>query len=281
MKTKTVLALTLVGITTLFVPLTTEARGFWDNIIKIPQKIDVNNIIKNTSVKNYNINLDGTYYGVSVSKASGYKNNDKIMTATFYISRPCFVKFHGITNGYQAAAIYRIYDQDGYQVCSRLDIGNNRTQDKDLFLKPGRYNIDVNFYSTNTQGNLETRFKMEAESLNVTAENNTSVFSAQPLNIGVATANYFRSIKEWSNDTVQHYYSIDVAYPYNLHIYAKKMQEGRMSMILLDADERQIGRTMYCNDNIIDENVMLNPGRYYLRVKREEMLGAYYSVRID
>lgn len=150
-----------------------------------------------------------------------------------------------------------------------------------MFLKPGRYNIDVNFYSTNTQGNLETRFKMEAESLNVTAENNTSVFSAQPLNIGVATANYFRSIKEWSNDTVQHYYSIDIAYPYNLHIYAKKMQEGRMSMILLDADERQIGRTMYCNDNIIDENVMLNPGRYYLRVKREEMLGAYYSVRID
>ena len=44
MKTKTVLALTLVGITTLFVPLTTEARGFWDNIIKIPQKIDFNNI---------------------------------------------------------------------------------------------------------------------------------------------------------------------------------------------------------------------------------------------
>ena len=79
MKTKTVLALTLVGITTLFAPLTTEARGFWDNIIKIPQKIDVNNIIKNTSVKNYNINLDGTYYGVAVSKASGYKNNDKIM----------------------------------------------------------------------------------------------------------------------------------------------------------------------------------------------------------
>ena len=96
---------------------------------------------------------------------------------------------------------------------------------------------------------------MEAESLNVTAENNASVFSAQPLSIGVATANYFRSIKEWSNDTVQHYYSIDIAYPYNLHIYAKKMQEGRMSMILLDADERQIGRTMYCNDNII--------GRYH------------------
>ena len=51
MKTKTVLALTLVGITTLFVPLTTEARGFWNNIIKIPQKIDVVDCIINLNKK--------------------------------------------------------------------------------------------------------------------------------------------------------------------------------------------------------------------------------------
>ena len=122
---------------------------------------------------------------------------------------------------------------------------------------------------------------MQGEGLNITASNNTSIFSAQPLSIGVSASNYFRSIRDWGNDTTQHYYSIDVAYTYNLHIYTKKMQEGNMSIVLLDEDERQIGNSMYCYDNIIDKNVTLNPGRYYLRVKREQCTGAYYKVRVD
>ena len=281
MKIKTLLALTLMCMTTVSAPLTTEAKGIFDDIIKLPSKVKVSDIINSVSTKHYNISLDGTYYGVSASKSAGYKNKDIIMQGDFSIDSPSFVQFHGINNGYQSAAIYRIYDQDGYQVCDRIDISSNRTQDKNLFLKPGKYKIKVEFFSVNTQGTIETRFKMERESMDVTATNNTSVFSARSLSIGVSASSYFRSISDWNNDTAQHYYSIDVAYPYNLHIYAKKMQEGNMSMVLLDEDERQIGNTMYCYDNIIDQNVNLNPGRYYLRVKRESRTGAYYKVRID
>lgn len=281
MKTKTLLALTLMCMTTVSAPLTTEAKGIFDDIIKLPSKVKVSDIINSVSTKHCNISLDGTYYGVSASKSAGYKNKDIIMQGDFSIDSPSFVQFHGINNGYQSAAIYRIYDQDGYQVCGRIDISSNRTQDKNLFLKPGKYKIKVEFFSVNTQGTIETRFKMERESMDVTATNNTSVFSARSLSIGVSASSYFRSISDWNNDTAQHYYSIDVAYPYNLHIYAKKMQEGNMSMVLLDEDERQIGNTMYCYDNIIDQNVNLNPGRYYLRVKRESRTGAYYKVRID
>lgn len=281
MKIKTLLALTLMCMTTVSAPLTTEAKGIFDDIIKLPSKVKVSDIINSVSTKHYNISLDGTYYGASASKSAGYKNKDIIMQGDFSIDSPSFVQFHGINNGYQSAAIYRIYDQDGYQVCDRIDISSNRTQDKNLFLKPGKYKIKVEFFSVNTQGTIETRFKMERESMDVTATNNTSVFSARSLSIGVSASSYFRSISDWNNDTAQHYYSIDVAYPYNLHIYAKKMQEGNMSMVLLDEDERQIGNTMYCYDNIIDQNVNLNPGRYYLRVKRESRTGAYYKVRID
>lgn len=281
MKIKTLLTLTLMCTTTFSAPLTTEAKGIFDDIIKLPSKVKVSDIINSVSTKHYNISLDGTYYGVSASKSAGYKNRDVIMQGDFSIDSPNFVQFHGINNGYQSAAIYRIYDQDGYQVCDRIDISSNRTQDKNLFLKPGKYKVKVEFFSVNTQGTIETRFKMERESMDITATNNTSVFSAQSLSIGVSASSYFRSISDWNNDTAQHYYSIDVAYPYNLHIYAKKMQEGNMSMVLLDEDERQIGNTMYCYDNIIDQNVTLNPGKYYLRVKRESITGAYYKVRID
>ena len=280
MKTKTLLVLSVVCMIASVMPLTTEAKGIFGDIIKIP-KVKVEDIIRSTSTKHYNISLDGTYYGVSASKSAGYKNKDIIMQGNFSIDRPTFIQFHGINNGYQSAAIYRIYDQDGYQVCGRIDISSNNTQDQNLFLKPGRYKITVEFFSANTQGNVETRFKMQGEGLNITASNNTSIFSAQPLSIGVSASNYFRSIRDWGNDTTQHYYSIDVAYPYNLHIYAKKMQEGNMSIVLLDEDERQIGNSMYCYDNIIDKNVTLNPGRYYLRVKREQCTGAYYKVRVD
>lgn len=280
MKAKTLLASALACMTTLATPLTTEAKGIFDDIIKIP-KVKVDDVIRSVGTKHYNISLDGTYYGVSASKSSGYKTNDVIMTGDFYVDRACFVKFHGITNGYKAGALYRIYDNDGYEVCRYLDIYPNQTQDRDLFLKPGYYKIKTTFSSSYSDGNLETRFKMEGESLNVTAFNNTSVFSAQRLNVSVPASNYFRSIKEWGNDTKQHYYSIDIAYPYDLHIYAKKLQEGNMSMVLLDEDERQIGSTMYCYDNIIDRNVTLNPGRYYLRVKRESTIGAYYKVGVD
>lgn len=284
MKTKTLLVLALVYMTTVTTPLTTEAGSIFGDIIKIPKfptKVKIDDVIKSVSTKHYNVSIDGTYYGARASKAAGYKNKDIIMEGDFYIDRPSFVRFHGITNGYQAGAIYRVYDKDGYQVCNGHNISADKTYDQNFFLKPGKYKITVEYFSMNNQGNLETRFKMEGESLNVTAENNTSVFSAHPLSIGVPASSYFRSIKEWANDTTQHYYSIDVAYPYNLHIYAKKMQEGRMSMVLLDEDERQIGDTMYCNDNIIDQTVTLNPGRYYLRVKRESATGAYYRVRID
>ena len=281
MKITTLLTLTLMCMTTFSSPLATEAKGIFDDIIKLPSKVKVSDIINSVSTKHYNISLDGTYYGVSASKSAGYKNKDIIMQGDFSIDSPNFVQFHGINNGYQSAAIYRIYDQDGYQVCDRIDISSNRTQDKNLFLKPGKYKIKVEFFSVNTQGTIETRFKMERENMDVTVTNNTSVFSARSLSIGVSDSNYFRSISNWNNDTAQHYYSIDVAYPYNLHIYAKKMQEGNMSMVLLDEDERQIGNTMYCYDNIIDKNVNLNPGRYYLRVKRESTTGAYYKVRID
>lgn len=267
--------------TTFSAPLTTEAKGIFDDIIKLPSKVKVSDIINSVSTKHYNISLDGTYYGVSASKSAGYKNRDTIMQGDFSIDSPNFVQFHGINNGYQSEAIYRIYDQDGYQVCDRIVISSNRTQDKNLFLKPGKYKIKVEFFSVNTQGTIETRFKMERESMDITATNNMSVFSARSLSIGVPASSYFRSISDWNNDTAQHYYSIDVAYPYNLHIYAKKMQEGNMSMVLLDEDERQIGNTMYCYDNIIDQNINLNPGRYYLRVKRESITGAYYKVRID
>ncbi|WP_293833838.1 hypothetical protein [uncultured Phascolarctobacterium sp.] len=280
MKTKTLLVLSVVCMIASVMPLTTEAKGIFGDIIKIP-KVKVEDIIRSTSTKHYNISLDGTYYGVSASKSAGYKNKDIIMQGNFSIDRPTFIQFHGINNGYQSAAIYRIYDQDGYQVCGRIDISSNNTQDQNLFLKPGRYKITVEFFSANTQGNVETRFKMQGEGLNITASNNTSIFSAQPLSIGVSASNYFRSIRDWGNDTTQHYYSIDVAYTYNLHIYTKKMQEGNMSIVLLDEDERQIGNSMYCYDNIIDKNVTLNPGRYYLRVKREQCTGAYYKVRVD
>lgn len=280
MKTKTLLVLSVVCMIASVMPLTTEAKGIFGDIIKIP-KVKVEDIIRSTSTKYYNISLDGTYYGVSASKSAGYKNKDIIMQGNFSIDRPTFIQFHGINNGYQSAAIYRIYDQDGYQVCGRIDISSNNTQDQNLFLKPGRYKITVEFFSANTQGNVETRFKMQGEGLNITASNNTSIFSAQPLSIGVSASNYFRSIRDWGNDTTQHYYSIDVAYTYNLHIYTKKMQEGNMSIVLLDEDERQIGNSMYCYDNIIDKNVTLNPGRYYLRVKREQCTGAYYKVRVD
>ena len=280
MKTKTLLVLSIVCMIASVMPLTTEAKGIFGDIIKIP-KVKVEDIIRSTSTKHYNISLDGTYYGVSASKSAGYKNKDIIMQGNFSIDRPTFIQFHGINNGYQSAAIYRIYDQDGYQVCGRIDISSNNTQDQNLFLKPGRYKITVEFFSANTQGNVETRFKMQGEGLNITASNNTSIFSAQPLSIGVSASNYFRSIRDWGNDTTQHYYSIDVAYTYNLHIYTKKMQEGNMSIVLLDEDERQIGNSMYCYDNIIDKNVTLNPGRYYLRVKREQCTGAYYKVRVD
>lgn len=280
MKTKKLLVLSVVCMIASVMPLTTEAKGIFGDIIKIP-KVKVEDIIRSTSTKHYNISLDGTYYGVSASKSAGYKNKDIIMQGNFSIDRPTFIQFHGINNGYQSAAIYRIYDQDGYQVCGRIDISSNNTQDQNLFLKPGRYKITVEFFSANTQGNVETRFKMQGEGLNITASNNTSIFSAQPLSIGVSASNYFRSIRDWGNDTTQHYYSIDVAYTYNLHIYTKKMQEGNMSIVLLDEDERQIGNSMYCYDNIIDKNVTLNPGRYYLRVKREQCTGAYYKVRVD
>lgn len=280
MKTKTLLVLSVVCMIASVMPLTTEAKGIFGDIIKIP-KVKVEDIIRSTSTKHYNISLDGTYYGVSASKSAGYKNKDIIMQGNFSIDRPTFIQFHGINNGYQSAAIYRIYDQDGYQVCGRIDISSNNTQDQNLFLKPGRYKITVEFFSANTQGNVETRFKMQGEGLNITASNNTSIFSAQPLSIGVSASNYFRSIRDWGNDTTQHYYSIDVAYTYNLHIYTKKMQEGNMSIVLLDEDERQIGNSMYCYDNIIDKNITLNPGRYYLRVKREQCTGAYYKVRVD
>lgn len=280
MKTKNLLVLSVVCMIASVMPLTTEAKGIFGDIIKIP-KVKVEDIIRSTSTKHYNISLDGTYYGVSASKSAGYKNKDIIMQGNFSIDRPTFIQFHGINNGYQSAAIYRIYDQDGYQVCGRIDISSNNTQDQNLFLKPGRYKITVEFFSANTQGNVETRFKMQGEGLNITASNNTSIFSAQPLSIGVSASNYFRSIRDWGNDTTQHYYSIDVAYTYNLHIYTKKMQEGNMSIVLLDEDERQIGNSMYCYDNIIDKNVTLNPGRYYLRVKREQCTGAYYKVRVD
>mgnify|MGYP004629315225 FL=1 len=280
MKTKNLLVLSVVCMIASVMPLTTEAKGIFGDIIKIP-KVKVEDIIRSTSTKHYNISLDGTYYGVSASKSAGYKNKDIIMQGNFSIDRPTFIQFHGIYNGYQSAAIYRIYDQDGYQVCGRIDISSNNTQDQNLFLKPGRYKITVEFFSANTQGNVETRFKMQGEGLNITASNNTSIFSAQPLSIGVSASNYFRSIRDWGNDTTQHYYSIDVAYTYNLHIYTKKMQEGNMSIVLLDEDERQIGNSMYCYDNIIDKNVTLNPGRYYLRVKREQCTGAYYKVRVD
>lgn len=280
MKTKNLLVLSVVCMIASVMPLTTEAKGIFGDIIKIP-KVKVEDIIRSTSTKHYNISLDGTYYGVSASKSAGYKNKDIIMQGNFSIDRPTFIQFHGINNGYQSAAIYRIYDQDGYQVCGRIDISSNNTQDQNLFLKPGRYKITVEFFSANTQGNVETRFKMQGEGLNITASNNTSIFSAQPLSIGVSASNYFRSIRDWGNDTTQHYYSIDVAYTYNLHIYTKKMQEGNMSIVLLDEDERQIDNSMYCYDNIIDKNVTLNPGRYYLRVKREQCTGAYYKVRVD
>lgn len=280
MKTKNLLVLSVVCMIASVMPLTTEAKGIFGDIIKIP-KVKVEDIIRSTSTKHYNISLDGTYYGVSASKSAGYKNKDIIMQGNFSIDRPTFIQFHGINNGYQSAAIYRIYDQDGYQVCGRIDISSNNTQDQNLFLKPGRYKITVEFFSANTQGNVETCFKMQGEGLNITASNNTSIFSAQPLSIGVSASNYFRSIRDWGNDTTQHYYSIDVAYTYNLHIYTKKMQEGNMSIVLLDEDERQIGNSMYCYDNIIDKNVTLNPGRYYLRVKREQCTGAYYKVRVD
>ena len=280
MKTKNLLVLSVVCMIASVMPLTTEAKGIFGDIIKIP-KVKVEDIIRSTSTKHYNISLDGTYYGVSASKSAGYKNKDIIMQGNFSIDRPTFIQFHGINNGYQSAAIYRIYDKDGYQVCGRIDISSNNTQDQNLFLKPGRYKITVEFFSANTQGNVETRFKMQGEGLNITASNNTSIFSAQPLSIGVSASNYFRSIRDWGNDTTQHYYSIDVAYTYNLHIYTKKMQEGNMSIVLLDEDERQIGNSMYCYDNIIDKNVTLNPGRYYLRVKREQCTGAYYKVRVD
>ena len=280
MKTKNLLVLSVVCMIASVMPLTTEAKGIFGDIIKIP-KVKVEDIIRSTSTKHYNISLDGTYYGVSASKSAGYKNKDIIMQGNFSIDRPTFIQFHGINNGYQSAAIYRIYDQDGYQVCGRIDISSNNTQDQNLFLKPGRYKITVEFFSANTQGNVETRFKMQGEGLNITASNNTSIFSAQPLSIGVSASNYFRSIRDWGNDTTQHYYSIDVAYTYNLHIYTKKMQEGNMSIVLLDEDERQIDDSMYCYDNIIDKNVTLNPGRYYLRVKREQCTGAYYKVRVD
>lgn len=281
MKRKTLVALTLACITIFAMPLATEAKGIFGDIIKLPSKVKVSDIFKSVSTKHYNISLDGTYYGVSASKSAGYKNKDIIMQGDFSIDSPSFIQFHGINNGYQSAAIYRIYDQNGYQVCRSMNISSNRTQDKNLFLKPGKYKVKVEFFSANTQGNIETQFKMESESVNVTATNNTSVFSAQSLSIGVPASCYFCSISEWEHNTDQHYYSMDIAYPYNLHIYAKKMQEGNMSMVLLDEDERQIGNTMYCYDNIIDQNVTLNPGRYYLRVKRESTTGAYYKVRID
>ena len=216
MKTKTLLVLSVVCMIASVMPLTTEAKGIFGDIIKIP-KVKVEDIIRSTSTKHYNISLDGTYYGVSASKSAGYKNKDIIMQGNFSIDRPTFIQFHGINNGYQSAAIYRIYDQDGYQVCGRIDISSNNTQDQNLFLKPGRYKITVEFFSANTQGNVETRFKMQGEGLNITASNNTSIFSAQPLSIGVSASNYFRSIRDWGNDTTQHYYSIDVAYTYNLY----------------------------------------------------------------
>ena len=266
------------------VPEQVSHASIFDNI-KIP-KVDVDEIIKsqvkNATISKHLILTDGTYYSGNIQKKFR-KNNGVVEENSFNIDEPSLVVFHGINEGYNASMTFSVYDDDNYKISDKIHIGSNETKDCNLFLKPGKYKLKVEFFSLDKNGYCDYKYKLTKTSIDCNVKTDiSSSNNACKIKFNECIYNYFRTIGDWGQDRKSQYYTFSLTETTNVKLIAKKGDIGNCSVSLLDSDERLIKRKLYFDtDNKIFETFTLNPGVYFLRVERGSILGSTYNVEIN